>query len=1203
MNSKFFSFCLLVIMGHLIYGQSADYGLINPDHYVERIPSSPEVSQLGTFGNLPVDKYTGTANVSIPLHSIDFDGLTVPLGLTYNTAGIRVTQEATWVGLGWNLTANALISRKINGYDDFLNLVNSTPVLDSRGYIFSPNVIVNSSAHNARISYNDSVMISDSLREDRIALDLEPDLFTVNLFGRSYSFTLNKWDGASSYVSGNNHDNAELIVRYYLNDERFEIVDANGFTYYFASKERSDPYRAQGTPYYGTANIESETLARDQVGVVPIDLSKVANAIMSFHIDRIETPFGRNLYFEYEDGVYFTYPNYTHSSVVNPNSANDFIVTDHDGNQPDTYAVDCNITMIKSKYLRRIYGDFGEVIFNLAQREDLYNWEIHYDITGATNALPNASIDPAYATNQKSLSNITVKNKANQTIKQVDFEYTYFNAPMINDVEPEKYLRLKLDRVSIDDREYVFDYYYENSLPAKDSPSQDFWGFYNGETNRENNKNLRIPSFGRYVRGSSGNGQFPDKYFILEGATRSSNFNYGKVGLLKKVYHPTKGYTQFEYEGNRASVRKPRVNSFNPNYENSTDYEYNYQYLERAELQKQGGASVRLGVPFTIVGAETVPGNNFEMTARFSCGYYGQGSGDCSIDGGVQFNYYTITNVNNPSQTYGLFPISGMSIGQQFTDTQGVELPNGTYVLTTTNPNATSGGFSVDVLSAYIFDIPRVEDFAFTEYEVGGARLKSISDYDADGGFVSRREYDYRETITQNSFRSSGKLMDELIFHSKNGYVDYTPEGYNGIKLNMISNSFNNGPGNHIAYTQVKEKQVDEIGISLGSRQCVYYNQRNQHVTRSIGTVPVYGWYNYNNGTGGSGLVSYGNVYYLGLTPNSNAHLNGKVLREAIYNSNDNKVSESIYNYSTHEFDIQDCIKVFYSGSSAAPISDYAVYPMYQRVALLDSAETTQFFEEDSASPKEVRTVVTNEYNEKNAIWPSQHFWPTKTTTTNSKGESVSTETLYPMQASSPNMSYLIAANRRAIPIQVKQYNGNTLLGEQITQYGPLDGISDKYNPRKIVAKKEDGVLEERISYDLYDNFGNLLQYTLNDGTSVSYVWGYENKMYPVAKVHNAQWTTVMQALNASETNELTNSLTTDTRMRQLLDKIRTDPSMQEAFVTTYTYKQGVGISSMTDPRGYTTTYEYDSSQRLKTARDAQDKILSDNGYSYKTSN
>ncbi|PRX57197.1 YD repeat-containing protein [Flagellimonas meridianipacifica] len=1180
-----------------MHAQSVEYGLINPDHYVERIPSSPEVSQLGTFGNLPVDKYTGTANVNIPLHSIDFDGLSIPLDLTYNTGGIRVTQEATWVGLGWNLAANAVISRKINGYNDFLNLASSTPVLDSRGYIFTPTVNVNSSAHNARLSYNDSVMISESLSYDRIALDLEPDLFTVSLFGRSYSFTLNKWDGASSYVSGINHDNAELIIRYYLNDERFEIVDANGFTYYFASKERSDPYRSQERPYYtgvGSPNIQDEEFARDQVGVIPIDLSKVANAIMSFHIDRIETPFGRNLHFEYEDGVYFTYPSYTHSSVVNPNSVNDFIVVDHNGNEGDAYSVGCNITMMKTKYLKRIYGDFGEVIFNLAPREDLYNWEIHYNLTGATNALPNASIDPAYATNQRCLSNIIVKNKANQTIKQVDFEYTYFNAPMVNDVEPEKYLRLKLDRVSIDDREYVFDYYYENSLPAKDSPSQDFWGFYNGETNRENNKNLRIPSFGRYVRGSSGNGQFPDKYFILEGATRSSNFDYGKVGLLKKVYHPTKGYTQFEYEGNRASVRKARANSLNPNHQNSTFYAYNYQYLERAELQKQGGASVTLGVPFTIVGAETVPGNNFEMTATISCGQYGQGSGDCSLNGGISFDHFIITNVNNPLDTYGLFPRSGMPFDSEFTDTQGVELPNGTYVLNT-YPNASAGGFSYNIQNAHIFDIPPGEDLSFVEYEVGGSRLKSISDYDADNGFISRREYDYRETVTENSFRSSGKLMDELIFHSKNGFVDYTPEGYNGTQVNMTSFSYNNGPGNHIGYTVVTEKQVDENGIALGSKLCVHYNERNLAVLRYIGIVPVQGWPNYLEGVGDDRFVEYEDVYYLGLTPNSNAHLNGKVLREAIYNSNDNKVSESIYNYSTHEFDIQDCVKVYYSGASTAPISNYAIYPMYQRVALLESTETTQFFDEDSASPKEVRTVVTNDYNEKNSIWPSQHFWPTKTTTTNSKGESVSTETFYPMQATSPNMSYLIAANRRAIPIQLKQYNENTLLGEQITQYGPLNATSNKHNPRKVVTKKEDGTLEDRVSYDLYDNYGNLLQYTLNDGTPVSYIWGY-GQTYPVAKIQNALRSQIDQILETTDFNSGLGGLSTADE-----NSLRT--GLPDSMITTYTYKQGVGISSMTDPRGYTTTYEYDSSQRLKTVRDAQDKILSDNEYSYKTSN
>lgn len=1188
--------CGCILVNAITIAQNTDYNLTNPDYYVERIPTSPEVAQLGTYGNLPVDQFTGTANVNIPIHQIDFQGISIPIELTYNTGGIRVSQEATWVGLGWNLNANAVISRKINGFDDLVDGGNSGPNLKSQGYIYSSNATINANAPYEMLSASDSVMLGSAWKQGRV-LDMEPDVFTVSLFGRSYSFTLSKWDGNSAFILGINHDNAELIVRYYVNEQRFEIVDAHGFIYYFDSKERSDPYRSQGSPYYGTANITTEELARDQVGVIPIDLSKVRNAIMSFHLDQIVSPLGRELYFEYEDGLHFTYPDYFHSIAINPNEGTIAQpVYDYRGNVGGGFSVNCNITLIKKKYLKRIYGDFGDIAFELEERDDLYNWEIHDEITGFAhpNALPNASLATIYATKQRRLSNIIVTNRANQQIKLVDLHYSYFNSDRVSDAEPERYLRLKLDKVAIDDRVYHFDYLYENSLPAKDSPSTDFWGFYNGEANLGNNHKMRIPSFGRYVTARiNANPQESEKYIIYEGATRSSNFDYGKVGLLKTVYHPTKGRTEFEYEGNRASVQKPFSQNNSTIFSNSSDYKYNYQYLERAELQKLGGATIN-GV-FTIQGAGSVPGDNVVVRVDISCGNYGQGSGNCST--GNPLDLIFITNLNNPSEIYSLITTNGLSYDSQSSLNGSLSLPNGTYSLSI-NPQANPIGISVSITEAYIIDVPPNNGDTFREYEVGGARIKSISDYGADGTFVSKRVYDYQES---GGFqRSSGMLMNELIFHSKNGYFDYSPQGYNENQLNLNSSNLLNGPGNHVSYTQVNEQLVDSLGNHNGSKKTIFYNQRNQHVLRAVGLVPEYGWYNYNNNIGGNTFVSYGDVYYLGLNPNSNNHLNGKISKETIYNEDGNPVNESQNFYSTHEIGVIDALKVYYSGSSLAPVDKYAIYPMYQRVALLDSTVTRQYFKENTPTPEIVEIVTTHQYQSKDSYGLFRHFWPTHIATTNSKGETVSQDIVYSTESGLPYMDDMVNLNRRAKPVEVRGYRQGAFLGHTITEYG-YDAQSGILSPKIIHTKKGATLEESRISLELYDEFGNLLQYRMGDGTPVSYLYGYGNKMHVVAKIQNAEWNAVSGILSNDENSELLDSTTSDTRMRELLDKIRTAPSMSEAFVTTFTYKQGVGISSMTDSRGYTTTYGYDSSQRLEKVRDADGNILSDNQYGYKT--
>ena len=60
------------------------------------------------------------------------------------------------------------------------------------------------------------------------------------------------------------------------------------------------------------------------------------------------------------------------------------------------------------------------------------------------------------------------------------------------------------------------------------------------------------------------------------------------------------------------------------------------------------------------------------------------------------------------------------------------------------------------------------------------------------------------------------------------------------------------------------------------------------------------------------------------------------------------------------------------------------------------------------------------------------------------------------------------------------------------------------------------------------------------------------------------------------------------------------DSFFQISMVTTYTYDPLIGITSATDPRGYTTYYDYDGFGRLNQVKDADGHILSANEYNYK---
>ena len=62
-------------------------------------PVSPNIASMGEFGNYPIGYHTGTPIIEFPLYKINLDGLNIPIKLKYNSSGIRIDQDAGWVGL------------------------------------------------------------------------------------------------------------------------------------------------------------------------------------------------------------------------------------------------------------------------------------------------------------------------------------------------------------------------------------------------------------------------------------------------------------------------------------------------------------------------------------------------------------------------------------------------------------------------------------------------------------------------------------------------------------------------------------------------------------------------------------------------------------------------------------------------------------------------------------------------------------------------------------------------------------------------------------------------------------------------------------------------------------------------------------------------------------------------------------------------
>jgi len=203
----------------------------------------------------------------------------------------------------------------------------------------------------------------------------------------------------------------------------------------------------------------------------------------------------------------------------------------------------------------------------------------------------------------------------------------------------------------------------------------------------------------------------------------------------------------------------------------------------------------------------------------------------------------------------------------------------------------------------------------------------------------------------------------------------------------------------------------------------------------------------------------------------------------------------------------------------------------------------------------------------------------------------------------------LVARNIISKPLKTQTFRNTQKLGEQKTVY--KNWGSYIFLPELIQFSKGDGTLETRIRFNTIDNInGNVFELQKENGIKVSYIWGY-NKTKHVAKIENIAYSSIPQSLITSIRNATdvtfqagpvagTRLSPWELNIIRELNALRNEPVLANAMITTFTYKPLIGVSTITNPTGIQTTYEYDDQSRLLFVKDINDNILSENQYHLK---
>jgi len=1084
------------------------------------IPASPNAAAIEKFGSIPVSYSTGVPSISYPMWSWKRGKLSFNIGLSYHAGGHKVQDMASHVGLGWALNAGGRISRTVRGVPDDLlvrGFMYSAVLPQASTYAHEPNIeyvytspfVVTQQGtlstkaindHNTTY-FNEIKQISDGW------LDGEQDIFSYSVNGYSGRFIFDKGKNIihlektnvkieaaySSYHNG--QPNGHIVA--------FTLTDDQGLQYTF------DVTDLQNAETVSSSNALTPNFTHD--GITGWLLSEIQDL---------------------NNGEAITLA-YTNSNTT-------ATVYETGFSQSQTYALD------KHDETTGQQSDAFDLV------NDVYSYSklTGQDKTPSLITLPDGStiafeyqFSRADLLHAKALTKVIVKNAYAQVIKQFALDYSYFTNSVADFTPPTQNdysRRLRLDRVrelsnnSSLEKPTTFTYN-AVELNARNSRNLDYWG-YNVNPARANL--TYVPNI-KINEGTPLNDYLP-------GGDRRPDPEFVKAALLEKIDYPTGGYTQFEYECNRAF--------------SAVDYFENELSLKLPEWVRNDFGMIAYDIPFFERAEEPVkfllkaqefePRPEPDENGPYSCFVQSQDNMT------VTFTVYSTDNayIQTYQNTYGNL-VHGVEL------TLNLPLNKDYKIIFNYNSYAQCAfvyEFKVTGTVKYKIDV--------TEKLAGGARIRKITSYDGTGVTLTK-SFDYNL-----NGKSSGVLTDIPNYgFYKSTQQMVTSGGAQGghianIRLlNRSSNpaySINYYQGSPLIYTRVREIEAD------GSFTERHYDPA------------AYQGGNYNR-------YPYPPVQDF-------SNFSGLLKKEIIKDASGNTQSETEKTYTkTVQQQLNGDNRNLRTGTIGTSIGYNATYyaadqffPYITHVS--EASALTKVYENGQESVQS----VSNTYD------PAKLYLRTRKTA-NSKGEEIVTAYSYPFdQTGSLAFTAMVQKNMLAPILSTSTYKSLVLngeLGNSVTTYA-LFHNGALVMPSLVQGSLLGGSLEDILSYDKYDTKGNLLQYTGSDGVVTSFLWGY-NLQHPVAKIvgkSHADVEAQFAALNFNVTVLLLP--VSDATLRSELQKLR---GLSNCWVTTYTYKPLVGVTSETDPNGLTTYYEYDGFNRLYVIRDAAQNVLKKFCYNY----
>ncbi|WP_291530582.1 hypothetical protein [Bacteroides sp. UBA939] len=481
------------------------------------LPDIPTAAELFKYVSHPVSHSTGLVDITIPIYEIKVGDVTLPIYLKYHSSGIKVTEAPSWVGAGWTLVAEPVISRSAEGSPDEQYFGRQQPA--------QPNAM--------------SIMDLQSWY-DYHNYDFAPDNFYYRLPDKSggFYYPRNVWPNSQSQRTPVIHPYEPLTVKEIATSSQgvisgFEITDEKGMTYLFDGVFEHIQSGSKGSrSAWKCTSIKSRSMNRTLINFTYESVSDRRSRIIH---DAGEVEFMQNEVDTHQSLPGISLSGYT-SSLMSQG-----VVSNLGQEQAYYYTITKSKIPYEDSYVNAVQIPYYEVpmmstpVYQISEKRlSTINW-------GNGNYIRFTSTKPSNFTNPV-ISKIEVY-VGGKIIRTVDLDYSLLGGG--RDLFILNNLVVKGSDSAAVER-YKFNYFNPESFPTTSYRNFDYWGYKSGNAPTNINSvpfqtiTIKAPLFE----------DWNNKQITL-GVGRAAYFNDALTGTLSSIVYPTGGKTCFTYEFHR----------------------------------------------------------------------------------------------------------------------------------------------------------------------------------------------------------------------------------------------------------------------------------------------------------------------------------------------------------------------------------------------------------------------------------------------------------------------------------------------------------------------------------------------------------------------------------------------------------------------------------------------------------------------------